>query len=524
MKTVLAVVWLVTFVAGYVCYLLYMLHMFQQNSYKNREHMDWVKVNYARLIGKVLFAILSIPFLIAGNIWCLILSFFCNIVTILLNKPNKEAKKPLVYTNRVKRMLVTAGILSAVLLVWTIADSIGIASKLMWVIYLCILPVWILVVNGINQPMEKHINQSFIHEAAEILRAMPNLTIIGVTGSYGKTSVKYFLSKLLSTEFNVLHTPGNFNTTLGVVRTVRTDLKAFHDIFICEMGARQVHDIAEICDLVHPKYGIITSIGPQHLQSFYSIENVIKTKFELADALLQDGCLFINDDNSYIHQQKKLYEGKTGICTYGVDSQEAAYKAYDICVSSVGSTFKMKGMDGREYTFTTRLMGKHNVQNIAGAIAVANTLGIAMEKLVYPVRQLESVPHRLQLLNQGERIVLDDSYNSNKNGFMAALDTLQDFQELRILFTPGMVELGEKQYSENKEVGVYAADKCDYAVLVGKEQTRPIFDGLMEAGFQESRIVIVDGLMEGFDRINGIPSQGKKKVVLIENDLPDNYA
>jgi UDP-N-acetylmuramoyl-tripeptide--D-alanyl-D-alanine ligase len=199
------------------------------------------------------------------------------------------------------------------------------------------------------------------------------------------------------------------------------------------------------------------------------------------------------------------------------------YCAYDIKVSPEGSTFKMQDADGKAYSFHTRLVGNHNVQNIAGAIAVANTLGIPMEKLIYPVKQLESVPHRLQLVKQGNRTILDDSYNSNKNGFKAALDTLAMFEDLRILMTPGMVELGEKQYEENKEAGMYAADKCDYAVLVGKEQTKPIQDGLLEAGFSQSKMILVDTLQEAFQMVNAI-SDERHKVVLIENDLPDNYA
>ncbi|MDD2970858.1 MAG: UDP-N-acetylmuramoyl-tripeptide--D-alanyl-D-alanine ligase [Lachnospiraceae bacterium] len=524
MHTIFLILWLITFVAGYGCFLNYILHMFQQNSYKREEHLHWVKVNYARLMGKFLFALISVPFLWVGNSVCLVIAILCNVVTILLNKPGKTAKKPLVYTPRVKRMIVTAWLCFLIVLACFFLLGMNQVMRLVCVACLVILPVWITVINGINHPVEEHINRGFIKEASDIIESMPGLTIIGVTGSYGKTSVKYFLSKLLSTKFNVLHTPGNYNTTLGVVRTIRGELKAYHDIFICEMGARQVNDIREICDLVHPRYGIITSIGPQHLQSFHTIENVVKTKFELADAIPSDGCIFLNNDNSYIAAHKGQYEGKTRICTYGVEDTEAKYRAYDITVSASGSAFKMKDAQGKEYEFNTRLMGKHNVENIAGAIAVANTLGIAMEKLIYPVRQLESVPHRLQLQNQGNRIILDDSYNSNKNGFMAALDTLQGFQEIRILFTPGMVELGEKQYSENKEAGVYAADKCDYVVLVGREQTKPIYDGLLEAGFPEHKIIIVEGLMEGFDRINGIPSEDRKKVVLIENDLPDNYS
>lgn len=231
------------------------------------------------------------------------------------------------------------------------------------------------------------------------------------------------------------------------------------------------------------------------------------------------GKVFLNYDNEYI----RTHRIDKNIVSYGTTGEGLIFKAYDISVTPQGSVFKMKDEKGDAYEFHTRLVGNHNVQNIAGAIAVAHTLGIPMEKLRYPVKQLESVEHRLQLRKQGNWIVLDDAYNSNKNGFKAALDTLAMFKELRILMTPGMVELGDKQYEENKEVGVYAADKCDYAILVGKEQTKPIQDGLAEAGFAHNRMIVVDTLQEALQMVNAIPNE-RPKVVLIENDLPDNYA
>ncbi len=525
------ILWSVTYLVGTIRYELYIVHMFQQNSYKPREYREWMQVhsNIGRLLGKCLYAILSLPLLWVGNLVCLMIACLMNVMTIWVNKPRK-AKKPLVYTPRVKRMLITTAVIYVLGIVIPVVTGIirGMATErilqmtgIVLLVLFLLTPFLILLVNLLNRPVEKGINQHYINDAARILSQMPDLKIIGVTGSYGKTSVKYFLNTLLSGQFNVLHTPGNFNTTLGVVRTIREQMKPFHEIFICEMGAREVGDIKEICDLVHPDYGIITSIGPQHLQSFHTIENIIGTKFELADAIPQEGKVFLNYDNEYIRNHRT---DKT-VVSYGTAGAEGQidYRAYDITVSPEGSAFKMKDQSGQEYEFHTRLVGNHNVQNIAGAIAVANTLGISMDKLIYPVKQLESVAHRLQLVKQGNRILLDDSYNSNKNGFKAALDTLAMFKELRILMTPGMVELGEKQYDENKEVGVYAADKCDYAVLVGKEQTKPIQDGLTEAGFPSNRMIVVDTLQEAFQMVNAIPGE-KQKVVLIENDLPDNYA
>ena len=515
-------IWFVTYFVGAVLYEIYIVHMFQQNSYKPREYREWMQVrsNVGRLLGKSLYAVISLPLVLVGNLGCLIGAIVMNMMTILVNKP-RQAKKPLVYTMRVRRMLVTTAVLYMIgMLVSLTAGEYWVrAGECILLVLFLLQPFLILLVNWINRPVEQAIDRHYVSDAARILREMPDLTVIGVTGSYGKTSVKYFLNTLLSSKFNVLQTPGNYNTTLGVVRTIREQMKPFHEIFICEMGAREVGDIKEICDLVHPDYGIITSIGPQHLQSFHTVENIIATKFELADAVPAEGKVFLNYDNSYIRGHKI----DKNVVSYGTAGAAIDYRAYDITVSPNGSTFKMKDAQGEEFEFHTRLVGNHNVQNIAGAIAVAHTLGIPMEKLRYPVKQLESVPHRLQLSRQGGRILLDDSYNSNKNGFMAALDTLAMFKELRILMTPGMVELGEKQYSENKEVGVYAADKCDYAVLVGREQTKPIQDGLLEAGFARSRMIVVDTLQEAFQMVNAIPDE-KQKVVLIENDLPDNYA
>ena len=516
------IIWFVTYMTGAVLYEIYIVHMFQQNSYKPREYREWMQVrsNVGRLLGKSLYAVISLPLVLVGNLGCLIGAIVMNMMTILVNKP-RQAKKPLVYTMRVRRMLVTTAVLYMIgMLVSLTAGEYWVrAGECILLVLFLLQPFLILLVNWINGPVEQAIDRHYVSDAARILREMPDLTVIGVTGSYGKTSVKYFLNTLLSSKFNVLQTPGNYNTTLGVVRTIREQMKPFHEIFICEMGAREVGDIKEICDLVHPDYGIITSIGPQHLQSFHTVENIIATKFELADAVPAEGKVFLNYDNSYIRGHKI----DKNVVSYGTAGAAIDYRAYDITVSPNGSTFKMKDAQGEEFEFHTRLVGNHNVQNIAGAIAVAHTLGIPMEKLRYPVKQLESVPHRLQLSRQGGRILLDDSYNSNKNGFMAALDTLAMFKELRILMTPGMVELGEKQYSENKEVGVYAADKCDYAVLVGREQTKPIQDGLLEAGFARSRMIVVDTLQEAFQMVNAIPDE-KQKVVLIENDLPDNYA
>ena len=305
---------------------------------------------------------------------------------------------------------------------------------------------------------------------------------------------------------------------MGIVKTIRGSLRATHEIFICEMGAKKVGEIKEICDIVHPTHGIITSIGPQHLETFFTLDNVKKTKFELADALPENGLLLLNGDDQniadYAYPRKHL--------TYAIH-HDADYRAFDLEVSEKGTSFSVKAPDGETERFTTRLIGTHNVLNITGAIAFSHQLGIPLQKLKAQVRKLECVPHRLQLLDHPDALVIDDAYNSNPTGTKAALDTLALITGYKILVTPGMVELGEKQEECNAEFGRNAATVCDFIVLVGKKQTEPIQKGLLEAGYPAEKIYLADTIGEAVKKAYAIDTNGQKRVILLENDLPDNY-
>ncbi|WP_099469314.1 Mur ligase family protein [Konateibacter massiliensis] len=501
--------------------LLYYIHMFQLNSYKPKEHRAWMKLPENSLKIKLLdlqFAAAMLFAIFLGKTGMIIaILIFCFMA--FMNKPAK-AKKPLVYTKRVKRMLLTAYLLYALLLiVFVIVHANTFAFEVAFFLFGLLVSDMVLISNLINKPMETAINNGFINEARKMIDDMPNLTVIGVTGSYGKTSVKFFLQKLLSAKYNVLVTPKNFNTTLGVVRTIRENLRATHEIFVCEMGAKNIGDIKEICDLVHPTHGVITSIGPQHLESFLTIDNVIKTKFELADSVGKRGKVFLNYDNEYIVNHKT----DNDIITYGVHNETADFHPYDIHSSSAGSSFKLKDEAGKEWTFSTKLIGEHNVLNIAGAIAVAYSLGISMEALAIQVRRLESVPHRLQLVKGNNALIIDDAYNSNPSGAKAALDTLNTFDGVKIVVTPGMVELGSKQEECNKIFGTQIAEICDYAVLVGPKQTEPIQQGLKEANYPASQTYVAQDLTDALAFVERLNTNGVQKIVLLENDLPDNY-
>ncbi|MBR1770981.1 MAG: UDP-N-acetylmuramoyl-tripeptide--D-alanyl-D-alanine ligase [Lachnospiraceae bacterium] len=500
----------------------YNMHMFQLNGYKNGEHVHWLKKNLRQQWLLVFGMILGIARIILPVMALDVVGYLTLVLILLVYRAMKRlnTKKKLVFTARVKRMIATNLVLAAVILALT--AWIGGIRPLSGVLFFLVSVQFgmNIVCNVLNHPLEACVNQYYIQDARKKLRSVPGLTVIGVTGSYGKTSVKFYLQTLLQERFSVLVTPESYNTPMGVVRTIRGSLKPTHEIFICEMGARHVGDIKEICDIVHPQHGIITSVGPQHLETFFNMQNIQNTKFELADALPADGMLFLNGDNTYIQEKAGEYAQKT---FYYAEQAGEGYCAGDIAVSQMGTEFTVTAPDGETEQFQMRLIGAHNVINVVGAIAVAHKLGIPLSQLRVPVRRIQPVPHRMQMREQGLVTIIDDAYNSNPVGSKAAVETLAMFDGIRILITPGMVELGDQEAAYNYKFGTYAADCCDYILLVGKKHTQPIREGVCSKGFPEERCLVYDKLEEAISYAYSIKGKGHK-YILLENDLPDNYA
>ena len=517
---VLLVLVLLAFLLSWSLAARHFLHMFQLNSYKPKVQLAWLKKNLNSLVPKTLLSLFTVPAIIFWGKTGLAIAGIVYIILAYFYKP-RQAKTPLVYTKRVIRMLITSGIIMLILLV--IAVALWGGRRILFPVVLfgtyALTPLIILLANLINKPVEKAINNGFVKEARQLLDGMPDLKIIGITGSFGKTSVKYYLTTLLRAKYDVLMTPHNYNTTLGVVRTVRENLRATHEVFVCEMGARNVGDIQEICDLVHPQFGVVTAIGEQHLESFKTLDHIKKTKFELPNSLPEYGMAFLNGDDENI---RSMHYARPHI-TYGLNGGNG-YRAFDVRAAEKGTTFQVKTPSGETAEFSTKLLGRHNVLNITGAIAVAHTLGIGLQALVPQVKKIEGVPHRLQLIRSGETLLIDDAYNSNPAGTKVALETLGFFEDhFKILVTPGMVELGTKQDEYNEAFGADAAGVCDHIILVGRKQAPPIEKGALGAGFPKEKLTVVDTIQEAFSLIAQLNAQGRQKVALLENDLPDNF-
>ena len=497
-------------------------HMLQQNSYFPSRYMKWLYDSFFTrlLLLTVIFCALSLVVKYNIIFSLIIISLYAIAQVFVAFYDRKKSIKRLVVTARVKRLYITALLVQIALLFATI----GTKNMTRGVFFSCLIllcvfaPLLVLISWLITYPIERLLSKYFVSDAKRILRGVRGLKVIGVTGSYGKTSTKFILARILSEKYNVLATPQSFNTPMGVVKTVRESMRAQTEIFVCEMGAKNKGDIEEICDIVNPDMGIISAVGPQHLETFKSIKNVFDTKFELYDACRKKGGkVYVNTDSRHLAENL----GERECIAYSV-SGNGVY-AKNITYSREGSRFTICFADGTEILVQTKLLGKHNVLNITGAAAVAYDLGVTAEQIRYAISHLEATEHRLELKPfVAGSTMIDDAYNANPEGCVEAVNVLASFNGMKkVIITPGLVELGDKEYDFNYKLGLAAAKVCDHIILVGSRRAVPLNDAVSSTDFDLSRRHIVGSFKEAVEVLSTFADENT--VVLVENDLPDNY-
>lgn len=519
MNIILLISLILTSVSG-VFALVKQYQMLQQNSYFPSRYFAWVKDGYfvSYIIECLVFCLTAVFLNFKLFIPLLILSVILLSVRIFSAvKVQKKSIKKLVFTARIKRLfgaavfVLTVFIILSALLKTTVAGNIFAVLSLLSSV---ISPLLTFLCRFLTAPIENSVTKWYINDAKQILKEHKNLTVIGITGSYGKTTTKFILNRILSEEYNVVATPQSFNTPMGVVRTIREKIEPQTEIFICEMGAKNIGDIKEICDIVHPKYGIITSVGEQHLETFKTVDNVFKTKFELANEVLKnDGEVFVNGDSAELIKRidKSLYT------VYGTD-KDFDFSAENISYGKNGSSFSVSGTE-----LSSKLLGLHSIINITGAVALALKLDVKPQNIGFAVGTLKPTEHRLELKPYiNGSTLIDDAYNANPEGSAEAVNVLSSFGDMKkVIVTPGLIELGAKEYECNFNLGVEAAEKCDIIILVGKNRSKPIYEGVLSVGFNEENLYTVGSFKEAMSVYGRIADTNT--VVLLENDLPDNY-
>ena len=502
------------------------MHMLQQNWYNDgNKYLAWIKNNFHKtfITFEIMFVIIyffndTYLFIVFYILYAISYAMFNNTIT------KEQSKKPLVITPRIKRLYATMIILYLIpcIIIYKNIFIYDLNVAMLFLGLICYLnPFIILIANIINKPIEKIIFEHFKIKAKKKLREMKNLKRIAITGSYGKTTTKNILNDILNVKYNSFATEKSFNTMNGLMISINNKLDKFCDIFVAEMGAFRKGEIKEKCKFIKPQYGIITSIGKAHLETFGNINNTQKAKFELIESLPEDGIAVLNMDDEY----QTSYEIKSKCKKYYVsmNNKNADLYAYDIELSSKGTKFKCKFKnESKEETFETKLLGRENIYNILEGMMMAYALGMNVKEISIGVKRIKPVEHRLQLKEYDENItIIDDAYNSNPVGSRMAIEVLSMMEGKKIIVTPGMIELGDEQDVANRELGHYIARVCDEVILIGLEQTKSIYNGLKDMKYKEGNIHVLNDVKKAFVLMKQLADG--KTYVLIENDLPDIF-
>lgn len=519
------------------------LQIMQQSGYEGFGYFKWLRrrdnvyllrlgtISMLSLLSYLLF-IISLSF-IDGD-WVIYTGFIFYVAFVFgyFKADKKHIRKvPINFTARMERLIIVYFIVLAVcnfallVLANLLAYAFRFNAVLVRVRYavICVLPVcvpfFVLLAYYITKPFENARQRKYIKKCTETLCSHPDLVRIGITGSYGKTSVKEILKTLLEERYNVLATPSSYNTPMGICKTVG-NLKDGHNVFIAEMGARHVGDISTLAEIVKPDYAIINGIVGQHLETFGTLAAVQQTKYELVESMSKGVVAYTidNDSTSVLFSDCKIKSVPAGL---DISKKPAVY-AENIELSENGSEFTLC-IYGRKMRCHTVLLGSHNVSNICLAVAIAAEMGLSDEEICAGIARIKPVNHRLECTKNSDGVVIiDDSYNANTRGIDAAMEVLSSFKGRKIVVTPGLVELGREEDLENYRLGKKMASVCDIAVLVGKSATYRIQDGLIDGGFDNSKILIVKELEAAKRKLKKIVKAGD--IVLFENDLPDKFS
>lgn len=456
--------------------------------------------------------------------------------------PNEgEIKKAFVRTQRATRMLGAAFVFTIILALvgLFLVNNIGISNDdlnagamgIAGLFIFLISPFLLILGNHAMSPVEAAIRQRYITQAEGVIEAI-RPKIIGITGSYGKTTTKNYLRDILNGRYKTYATPKSYNTMMGVTLAINTDMADDYSIeyMISEMGAYIPGEIERICQLTPPEISIVVEVGPQHLERFGTLDNVAIAKYEIIKNLPTHGLGVFNWDNPYVREMyergypnNRIAVSKTASLD-DITDDGVRFVATDIENTIGGLSFTITDRKtGESQHFETALVGEHNITNLLLATAVAVHEGMSLRDVAFRARMLQPAESRLvrQTTDTGITII-NDSYSANPVGVVSALRVLgMHTTGKRLLITPGMVELGELQESENFKLGQTATEYATDIILVGEKQTQPLRKGIAETQFPQERVKIVDTLQEAIDWYTTNLRSGD--TVLFLNDLPDTY-
>lgn len=513
--------------------LLTWLRFYQQEEYDTPRFLNWWCSNKLfdkkATFGLLVFALLYAVFPWLG--WLVAAAINMALVALKEANPTKTGKKKLVRTARANRILRLAqlGLVFAMVGIFFIPSPLWQILAVVAVVQF--LPVLLGFGNSLLSPWEKHIQKRYWQEAHDIIRKLKPITI-GITGSFGKTSLKHILGHILTTQAPTLITPGSVNTPMGIARIVRERLTPDHRYFLAEMGAYGPGSIARLCALTNPNVAVITAVGHAHYERFKTLETVAKTKFELAEAVRAnngqvifnaDLCRFDNIACQLNESKKSKHWISCNLTPNATTHLPASWVTESIEQTNKGLKATVK-VEGKKHVLEAPLFGTHQAGNMVLAAATAHSVGVPLTHIKTALKSTPQIPHRHEVKPQGNGTVLiDNGYNSNPAGFKVGLELLTLLKPeggRRILITPGMIELGPLHEETHADVGTYAAQHADVVLAIAPQRI-PSFTAAYMNASKTGKLFNFATFEKAQNWLNN--NMRKGDVILIENDLPDLF-
>ncbi len=466
----------------------------QSGSYKPQRGYAKIVVSRYYLVLSAVQIVCLLLLKVSANKWWFT-AVFCALAVIVCAK---KRKTPLVLTKRVWRLLTVN---FAIIVLFAYFFNIAYAPAL--------LPLFTFVSWAITLPAECTVNAYYLLKCRKRIISS-GASVIAITGSYAKTSVKDMLAVLLP---NAITADGSCNTPLGIAKFVNNSslfseanlLKGKY--LVLEFGARKRGDIRRLCKLCLPFYGIVTGVCGQHLKTFGTLKNVAETKRELVENLPQNGCCVLNGGDETVRS----------FADYGKCKKVLSdcVKISELHCTTSGTDFYCETNGQREFVWVDQF-SVAVAKNFSLCVALMSEMGFPLNVAVQNAKKLQCTPHRMQLVNNGRFYILDDSYNASLPGVTACAETLLHFNCTKIGILQGIVEAGKQSYLQNVQVGQMLGGVCDVAIVVGANKVA-LAEGVLGT---TCRLLTANSLQQAVEKAGEYLSENA--LLLFQNDLPDN--
>lgn len=509
--------------------ILFWIYLWQLKEYHVGRFLDHFRTDKGKklIFGFLpVFKILLLIWLFFGSYFFTFIVFYILLILYAVESLSfvktlykKEVKKPVATLKTALLEGLSFFLVFFFLLVSIHFSSFGIVIALL--VFDILLPKIASAIVLMVQPFFVFARNGVLDRASGKIKRLKHLKVIAITGSYGKTSTKEFLTTILSSKFNVLSTPEHKNSEIGIAQTILHNLNEKHEVFVVEMGSYNKGGIKLLCDMVRPWAGIVTGVNEQHLSTFGSMENLLSAEGgrELLMHLPGNGILLINGDNKYCVDLYKKANIHKRLYATSPERIQADIWAQELSVHEDSLDFAAVTQDKHTTHFHVNVLGKQQIQNLLGAILMAKELGMSLEEISKACKKIKPEQGGMTLKNGLYGInVIDSSYSSNPDGVMADLDYLKTFEGKKVIIMTCLIELGYKSAQVHREIGQKIAEVCDLAIITTKDRFEDIRAGAEINGMREDRIKFSENSQQIFHAITTFCKEGD--AVLLEGRVP----